>query len=83
MRTGLTTIQPRWPTMTGTSPPASPCVDRGDNAAVPLDTLDLDGDGDTAEQLPFDLDWRFRFYDDPDMVDLGVGTPPIVDVGGL
>jgi hypothetical protein len=34
----------------------SPAVEAGDNIAVPADTLDLDGDGDTTETLPFDLD---------------------------
>lgn len=32
----------------------SPAIDRGDNSAVPLDTIDLDGDSNTAEPLPFD-----------------------------
>ncbi len=36
--------------------PTSPCVDVGDNAAVPADVADLDGDGDLAEPTPFDLD---------------------------
>lgn len=34
----------------------SPCVDAGSDAALPPDVLDLDGDGDTAEPLPVDLD---------------------------
>jgi hypothetical protein len=33
----------------------SPCIDAGDNAALPPDHLDLDGDGDTTEPVPFDL----------------------------
>ena len=33
----------------------SPCVDTGDNGALPFDTADLDGDGNTVEQIPFDL----------------------------
>lgn len=36
--------------------PASPCIDVGDNAAIPPDETDIDGDGDTAEPLPWDLD---------------------------
>ncbi len=35
--------------------PDSPCVDTGETAALPTDTADLDGDGDTSEQLPIDL----------------------------
>jgi hypothetical protein len=34
----------------------SPCIDAGDNTALPPDTLDLDDDGDTEEPIPFDLD---------------------------
>jgi len=60
---------------------ASPCIDAGDNAAVPADTPDLDGDGDVYEPLPFDLVGGVRFVDDPRAVDTGSGTPPIVDMG--
>ncbi|MFW6155062.1 MAG: right-handed parallel beta-helix repeat-containing protein [Planctomycetota bacterium] len=35
--------------------PTSPAVNAGDNALLPADELDLDGDGDTTEPLPFDL----------------------------
>ena len=59
----------------------SPCIDAGDNTAVPADALDLDGDGDTAEPLPFDLDGNPRFVDDPATDDTGLGEPPIVDIG--
>jgi hypothetical protein len=34
----------------------SPCRDAGSNDALPLDTHDLDGDGNTTEQLSRDLD---------------------------
>jgi T5SS/PEP-CTERM-associated repeat protein/predicted outer membrane repeat protein len=47
----------------------SPAVNAADDARVPDDTYDLDGDGDTDEALPLDL------YDDPrfiDTVDMGV-----------
>ena len=48
--------------------PGSPCIDAGDNTAVPEDVLtDLDGNG--------------RFVDDPDTEDTGYGQPPIVDMG--
>jgi hypothetical protein len=59
----------------------SPCIDAGNNTAVPADTLDLDGDGNTTEPLPFDLDGSPRFHDDPAVPDTGSGTPPIVDMG--
>jgi hypothetical protein len=59
----------------------SPCIDAADNEAVPADTFDLDGDGDTDEPIPFDLDGNPRFVDDPDTDDTGNGTPPIVDMG--
>jgi hypothetical protein len=61
--------------------PGSPCVDAGDSGAIPADTYDLDGDGDTAEPLPLDADGNPRFVDDPFTVDTGVGPPPIVDRG--
>jgi len=32
----------------------SPCVGAGSNAALPADTLDIDGDGNTTEPIPFD-----------------------------
>ena len=30
----------------------SPAIDQGDNSALPADTYDLDGDGDTASRCP-------------------------------
>ena len=48
--------------------PGSPCIDAGDNTAVPP--------GITA-----DLDGHPRFVDDPYTIDTGNGTPPIVDMG--
>ena len=59
----------------------SPCIDAGCNCAVPVDFADLDGDGDTDEYLPFDLDGEGRFFDDPNTPDTGSGLPPIVDMG--
>jgi len=59
----------------------SPCIDAGDNAALPPDTTDLDGDGNTTEPIPWDLDGNPRFFDDIFTVDTGNGTPPIVDMG--
>jgi hypothetical protein len=64
----------------------SPCIDAADNEAVPPDELDLDEDGDAVEPIPFDLDGRPRFVDDPDTGDTGNPDPdypdlPIVDMG--
>jgi len=61
--------------------PGSPCIDAGSNGAVPADTLDLDGDGDTTEPTPFDFAGLPRFFDDPATPDTGAGSPPIVDIG--
>jgi hypothetical protein len=59
----------------------SPAIDAGNNAAVPPDSADLDGDGDTSEPTPFDLDGNPRFLDMPSIPDAGVGPPPVVDIG--
>ncbi|MFQ5807361.1 MAG: right-handed parallel beta-helix repeat-containing protein [Phycisphaerae bacterium] len=61
----------------------SPCIDAADNEAVPADALDLDGDGDIDEPIPFDLDGNPRFVDDPDTDDTGnpPGADAIVDMG--
>jgi hypothetical protein len=61
--------------------PGSPCIDAGNNDAVPPDTFDLDGDGDTTEPLPLDLHGLPRFCDDPATDDTGFGDAPIVDMG--
>jgi serine protease len=59
----------------------SPCIDAADNAALPADDFDLDGDGDTDELIPFDLDGHPRLVDDPETQDTGHGEPPLVDMG--
>ncbi|MFQ5493746.1 MAG: right-handed parallel beta-helix repeat-containing protein [Phycisphaerae bacterium] len=66
----------------------SPCIDAGDNTAVPLDTADLDGDGNTTERIPLDLDGNPRFVDDPSTEpDTGIPDPPdyleVVDMGAF
>lgn len=48
--------------------PNSPCIDAGDNAAVVPGTLT-------------DVSGQPRFYDDPGAPNVGVGTPPHVDLG--
>ena len=58
----------------------SPCIDAGDTTALPADLNDLDGDGNTTEPLPVDLDGEPRAKDDPFIHDTGVGSP-VVDMG--
>ena len=48
--------------------PGSPCIDAADNSRYPGPDHDADGNP--------------RFVDDPDTVDTGRGTPPIIDMGG-
>lgn len=48
--------------------PGSPCIDAGDNGAVP-------------ESVTTDLDGHPRFSGDPMTPDTGSGRPPIVDMG--
>ena len=62
----------------------SPCIDAGDNTAVPPDTADLDEDGNISERIPLDLGGNTRFTDDPKIDDTGVpatGYPEIVEMG--
>ena len=59
----------------------SPCIDAADNGSVPDDEYDIDGDDDTTEPIPLDLDGNPRFVDDACADDTGDGTPPIVDMG--
>ena len=61
--------------------PGSPCIDAAANDALPLDEFDIDGDGNTGERLPLDLDGNPRFVDDPNTVDTGCGSGAIVDMG--
>jgi hypothetical protein len=48
----------------------SPCIDAGDNSAVPAGIMS------DANGMP-------RFFDDPGTADAGKGTPPIVDMGAF
>lgn len=66
--------------------PLSPCVDAGRNSDVPADVLDLDGDGDVTEPLPFDVQGEPRFVDGESAADCPhlpgtCGSAPIVDMG--
>jgi hypothetical protein len=40
--------------------PNSPCINAGDNSALPADSSDLDGDGDAQEPVPFDIEGKAR-----------------------
>ena len=60
----------------------SVCVDSGDNAAVPADVTDLDGDANVTEPVPVDFAGNARFVDDPS-ANTGNGTPPYVDIGAF
>lgn len=59
----------------------SPCIDSGANGLLALDAADADGDGNVLEATPFDLDGAIRRYDDPSVVDTGVGAAPLCDLG--
>lgn len=54
----------------------SPCIDAGNSRAVPLDVVDLDGDGDRIERMPIDFDGRPRFAQVPFVPDTGLADPP-------
>ncbi len=58
----------------------SPATDAGSNAAVPLDTFDVNGNANTTEEAP-DLAGNPRRTNDTGIVDSGSGTAPIVDLG--
>ena len=62
-------------------PSGSPCIDAGDNTALPDDLADLDDDTFTDEEIPYDLDDNLRRFDDLSTTDTGNGTAPIVDMG--
>jgi hypothetical protein len=53
----------------------SPCIDSGDNTSLPDDVADLDGDYDTGEPIPFDLDYS------PRIVDGDCNSTDVVDIG--
>ncbi len=60
----------------------SPAIDAAENPTTPTDALDADGDANTAERLPLDVDGAPRFSDDP-AADTGVGPAPIADRGAF
>ncbi len=64
----------------------SPALDYGDNTLAGTDPWDLDGDGNTAEAVPFDALGLARFQDDPHVTP-NPGVPgqgyleEVIDVG--
>jgi hypothetical protein len=65
--------------------PVSPCIDAGNDTAVPPDTGDLNGNSNLTERMPLDLKNISRFINDPHTIDSGVSDAPtypaIVDMG--
>ena len=59
----------------------SPCIDAGANWGLPADSIDLDGDGLTAELFPHDYNGMPRIADDLGSPDTGCGSVAIVDIG--
>lgn len=60
--------------------PGSPAVDTGNNAFLPADVSDLDGDGNTLETLPVDIDGGARIVNGT--VDMGAFEFSILDSDG-
>jgi hypothetical protein len=60
--------------------PGSPCRDAGDNSALGADTLDLDGDADPNEPIPFDVEGRPRIHNG--RVDIGAYESDSPGAGG-
>ena len=56
----------------------SPALDRGHPLQLLPDLVDIDGDGNTQESLPIDLDGHARGQDDPSVA---WGVPPYIDSG--
>ena len=61
----------------------SPCIDSGNNLAVPADAADLDADENVAELTPLDAADEPRNADDPATDNTGTGTGAVVDMGAF
>lgn len=56
----------------------SPAIDAGLTSLLPLDLVDLDGDGNSLEPLPTDLDGNLRVWGAaPDLGAYEFGAPPV------
>jgi hypothetical protein len=58
----------------------SPGIDWGNNS-IPTDFVDVDGDGDSVEPVPVDLDDQPRIADDPLVPEPCCLAPPVIDLG--
>ncbi|MGI6375415.1 MAG: InlB B-repeat-containing protein [Anaerolineae bacterium] len=60
----------------------SPVIDAGNSALLPPDTMDLDGDANTSEALPRDLNNNPRLHDDMGTLpNVAPGAPGPLDMG--
>jgi len=59
----------------------SPAIDAGCSNALGRDRADVDGDGNTDELIPLDVDGNPRIADDPATPDAGCGALGVVDIG--
>ena len=59
----------------------SPAIDAGDNTRLANDWADSNGNGNTSESTPLDIDAGDRLVDDPATPDTGNGSSPLVDIG--
>ncbi|MHC4947503.1 MAG: hypothetical protein ACYTG1_04485 [Planctomycetota bacterium] len=59
----------------------SPCIDAGHTWLAPADVVDLNGNGDTTELLPLDLDSGRRCLDGPLRDAPGLGCGPVTQAG--
>jgi predicted outer membrane repeat protein len=64
---------------------SSPCIDAGNDTAVPTDVDDLNANSNKTERIPLDLASQGRFADRTAVTDTGVADPPtykaVVDLG--
>jgi len=63
----------------------SKCIDAGDNSLVSPDSNDMDGDGNTTEPIPYDLDYHPRIVagdcNSTDVVDMGAYEFSYISLG--